>query len=41
MSMKKKRLNLRKLWFSLFLFVGITASASPGIQQVTEATNVA
>ena len=39
--MKKKRLNLRKLWFSLFLLVGITASASPGIQQVTEATNVA
>lgn len=39
--MKKKRLNLRKLWFSLFLFVGITASASPGIQQVTEANDVA
>ena len=41
MSMKKKRLNLRKLWFSLFLLVGITASASPGIQQVTEANDVA
>ena len=39
--MKKKRLNLRKLWFSLFLFVGITASASPGILQVTEANDVA
>ena len=38
---KSNLLNLRKLWLSLLLLVGVTAIAVPGIQEIAEDGNVA